>query len=199
MTLIVIFRQRSPEIAKPSVWGSAKTAKTSPCKIYYLSFIYPLYPHFIHCPCLHSFYIQYVSITHPLLLCFQENKSEIQEWALEDGMSLHHQARGRSRVRKHSAERPRVKGQVLVMDSPLKSLIRGDTAVWILAGLQHSSLVQNIKICVTVHVRQCACSCLYVCASIYCLHLPALAYMLFCISPWSSLCVCLIEGVYIRW
>lgn len=47
--------------------------------------------------------------------------------------------------------------------SILKSLIRGDTAVWILAGLQHSSLVQNIQICVTVHVLEFACPCFYLC------------------------------------
>lgn len=47
--------------------------------------------------------------------------------------------------------------------SILKSLIWGDTAVWILAGFQHSSLVQNIQICVTVHVLECARPCFYLC------------------------------------
>lgn len=142
----------------------------------------------MHCHYLHSLYIQ-CSLSRSL----SENKSEIQESALEDGMSLHHQARGRSRVRKHSAERPRVKDQVLVMDSPLKSLIQGDAAVWILAGLQHSSPVPNIQICATVHMHVRAFICMWrtFCPGVYCLHLPAHACILYCIFLCDHTCECM--------
>lgn len=66
-------------------------------------------------------------------------------------------------MRKYSAERPWVKGQVLVTASLLKSLIPGDTAVWFLAEFQHSSSVQDIQICVHAWV------CLFFCFCVWCM------------------------------
>lgn len=68
MTSIVIFHHSSPEKAEPSgEWDTAKSAKSP--MIYLLSFIHLLYLHYgayMHGPYLHSFNVQYVSITHTL-------------------------------------------------------------------------------------------------------------------------------------
>lgn len=92
------------------------------------------------------------------------------------------------------------------MDSQFENLrFWGDAAVWVLARLQHSSLVQNIQICMMGACAECArpvplfvCDAdvhvVALCIRIYYLHLPA--HVMLYMSAWSCIFVCLIECVY---
>lgn len=204
--LLIIFHQCSPKTAKPA-WFLYEILQRALVAIFIFSLSSTLYAHYMHCVASFILYTICLYHTHPLLL-FRGNKSEIQEWVEDEGMSLHHQAIKMSSVRTHSTERTWPKGEVLVMDTSLKSQMWADTAIWILDRIQHSSLVQNQSKCMCLLSVNIFAWCTYSISAVLCMFTTHAAYVYINLPAhtlyvsrclYDPACLCLMVCVFSSW